>query len=94
MSHQAIVGVLVDHLIESVRFFDRADGVMDPDLALTNLEGIAARINESLTDDQRHELARLIRARATRQADQVERAWVEGVPGYLGLDADYHPTTP
>ncbi|MEV0649591.1 hypothetical protein AB0I28_30470 [Phytomonospora sp. NPDC050363] len=90
MSDEAIVGVLVDCMIESVRFFDRADGVMDPDLALTALEGIAAQLNESLTDGRRRELADLIRARAATRDDPLERDWVEGVPRHLGLDRDYH----
>jgi hypothetical protein len=90
MSDEAIVGALVDCLIESVRFFDRADAIMDPDLALTNLESIAWQLNEFLNDDQRRELADLIRARAAAQDDPVERDWAEGVPRYLGLDHDYH----
>jgi len=62
---------------------------MDPDLALTNLEGIASRINEFLTGDQRRELANLIWARAATQDAPVERDWAEGVPRCLGLDHDY-----
>jgi hypothetical protein len=87
---QPIVGVLVDCLIDSVRFFERCEGILEPDIASKNLEGIAWRVNEFLSDEERRELAKLIRVRAAAQNDPKEREWVERIPEYLGLGYDYH----
>jgi hypothetical protein len=80
--------LLMRAVVQAAAFFElSSDDVLDPDVAVTQLEDLAHLLNQ-LSDGEKHQLVAFVHAEAERAESAAYRAFLREFPeGILGITA-------